>query len=808
MKNKINIIWAFLVAAGLFLVSCGQEGGEVLETALQVAPTSLELDPQGGQEYLTVTSSEDWLLRSDVKWVKAVTASGKASADPVKASITFEANTSGAAREGKLTVKTLSGKTAEVKISQAVLDGPVSQRGIASAEDLAAFAQAVNDGSSLTPFMVDGVVVLLNDIDASSIKEWTPIGTASNPFSGNFDGKGRAIRNINWTVNAANYPDAGLFGYTKGASILGLNVGDAGNKITVKGNAAGLNAGVIVGNAVGGSLTGCSNYTDLVYEGNPSGGAICLAGICGRSSATLTSCTNKGNVLSPVICRAAGFVAYNEGKVEECTNYGCILAEKSGEVGPAWACSYNKTPSDFIKNTGKGHVGSYEVYKDNPAGADWDAYLNAVVSPAKEGFDMEQAIIDNTKESYLNWKEVSKKQVASGITFYDCDCLNTPLKVHILEIDLSNPAVEVTTSYANDCVPNPNGNGNSNNGFKIRETLSQLCARKRSEGHNIVAGINTGFFDSNDGISRGFHIEEGEPVYINNPSVVKGLPNHSWGITVFTDGTASVGKKGFKGRLRTANQEFEWCSMNDTIMRHTSASYQINLYDSHYKQYPHPSHTNLTNKLAKNALYVIAEYVDAPMTVNNGYAAAKIISISDGRDQALANPPYITSDKQVGISLSGAKADAFSALVSVGSTVEFRCDLTIEGETTRPIYTQNSSMFHMLKDGVNNLSSLPSSHDPTARDPKTFPVVSQDKKTLWLVQVDGRQGWYSCGTCPDEMVVLAKKLGGYNMTNVDGGGSSVMWVYDSAAGKGQVVNSVSDSKGERSCLNYMLVKVK
>ena len=780
----------------------------MLEIALQVAPTSLELDPQGGQEYLTVTSNEDWLLRSDVKWVKAVTASGKASADPVKASITFEANTSGAAREGKLTVKTLSGKTAEVKISQAILDGPVSQRGVASAEDLAAFAQAVNDGSSLTPFMVDGVVVLLNDIDASSIKEWTPIGTASNPFTGSFDGKGHTIKNINWTIDASKYADAGLFGYTKGASIFGLDVGLTGNKITVKGNAAGLNAGVIVGNAVGGSLTGCINYTDLVYEGNPSGGAVCLAGLCGRSSATLTSCINKGNVLSPVICRAAGFVAYNEGKVEECTNYGCILAEKSGEVGPAWACSYHKTPADFIKNTGKGHVGSYEVYKDNPVGADWDAYLNAVVSPAKEGFDMEQAIIDNTKESYLNWKEVSKKQVASGITFYDCDCLNTPLKVHILEIDLSNPAVEVTTSYANDCVPNPNGNGNSNNGFKIRETLSQLCARKRSEGHNIVAGINTGFFDSNDGISRGFHIEEGEPVYINNPSVVKGLPNHSWGITVFTDGTASVGKKGFKGRLRTANQEFEWCSMNDTIMRHTSASYQINLYDSHYKQYPHPSHTNLTNKLAKNALYVIAEYVGAPMTVNNGYAAAKVISISDGRDQALANPPYITSDKQVGISLSGAKADAFSALVSVGSTVEFRCDLTIEGETTRPIYTQNSSMFHMLKDGVNNLSSLPSNHNPSARDPKTFPVVSQDKKTLWLVQVDGRQGWYSCGICPDEMVVLAKKLGGYNMTNVDGGGSSVMWVYDSAAGKGQVVNSVSDSKGERSCLNYMLVKVK
>ena len=808
MKKQVYNILAFLMAAGLALISCGQQGGEVQEASIQVTPKSVQLDPQGGQEFLTVTSNEDWLMRSDTKWVKAVTSSGKASADPVRASITYEANTSGSAREGTLTFKTLSGKTAEVQLSQAKLDGPLAQRGIASAEDLVAFAQAVNEGSSLTPFMVDGVVVLLNDIDASSIRDWTPIGTAANPFSGNFDGKGRAIKNVNWTIDAARHADAGFFGYTRGASVIGLNIGTAGNRITVKGNTAALNAGVIAGNAAGGSFTGCMNYADLVYEGNPSGEAVCLAGICGRSSANISSCTNKGNVLSPVVCRAAGFVAYNEGKVEECINYGCILAEKSGEVGPAWACSYNKTPSNFIKNTGNGHVGSYAAHKDNPAGADSDAYLNAVVSPAKEGYDMEQAKIDNAKESYLNWTEVASRQVASGVKYSHYDCINTPLKIHILEIDLSNPAVEVTTSYANDCVPNPNGNGNSNNGFNIRETLSQLCNRKRSEGSNIVAGINTGFFDSNDGISRGFHIEEGEPVYINNPDVVKRLSNHAWGITVFTDGTASCGKKGFKGRLKAAGQEFEWCSMNDTIMRNVSSSYNINLYDSHYKQYPHPAHTKLTNKLAKNALYVIAEYVDAPMTVNNGYAAAKVVSIADGRNAPLANPPYVTSDRQVGISLSGAKADAFASLVSVGSTVEFRCDMTIEGETTRPIYTQNSSMYHMLKDGVNNLGSVGSSDLPTKRDPHMFPVISKDKKTLWLVEADGRQGWYSTGINGTEMLVLAKKLGGYNMTNVDGGGSATMWVYDSVAGSGKVMNSVSDSKGERSCLNYMLVKIK
>ncbi len=134
--------------------------------------------------------------------------------------------------------------------------------------------------------------------------------------------------------------------------------------------------------------------------------------------------------------------------------------------------------------------------------------------------------------------------------------------------------------------------------------------------------------------------------------------------------------------------------------------------------------------------------------------------------------------------------------------------MTIEGETTRPIYTQCSSMFELMKDGKDNLSSLPSSHDPSARDPRMVPIISQDKKTLWLVQVDGRQDWFSCGISHSEMMILAKKLGGYSATNLDGGGSSTMWVYDAAAGKGSVVNSVSDSKGERSCLNYILIKAK
>lgn len=797
----------FLMAACMSLTSCSQKGDEPAVASFEVTPTSLTLDPQGGQEFITVRSGEDWLMRSDVKWVKVVTSSGKASSDPVKASVTYEANTDGAPRQGTITVKTLKGKTAEVKVSQEKFEGQAVVRGISTAEDLVAFAQAVNEGSSLTPFLVDGTVTLLNDIDASSITSWTPAGTQANPFSGSFNGKGYTIKNVKWSVDLSKYPDAGIIGYAKNASIVSLTVGAEGDVCTLTGNATAVNAGAVVGRLDGGSVTDCVNNMQILYDGSAAGANVCVAGICGRSGADVTICTNKGNILSKVVARVAGLVAYNEGLVQGCANRGCILAEKSGEIGPAWGCSYQKTPANFVNNTGKGHVGSYAEYKDNPAGADWDAYLNAVVSPAKEGYDLEQVTIDATKESYLNWTAKKTMQLASGVKYTHYECINTPVKMHIIEVNLADPNVEVTTSYANDCVPNPNGNGNSNNGFKIRETLSQLCTRKRSEGKNIIAGVNSGFFDSNDGISRGFHIEEGEPVYINNPKVVSALPNHSWGITVFTDGTASCGKKKFTGKLKTSGQEFEWCSMNDTIMRHVSSAYQINLYDSHYKQYPHSSNKNLTNKLANNALYVIAEYVDEPMKVNVGYAEAKVVSIHDGRSSALASTPYITSDKQVGISLSGAKADAFKTLVSVGSTVEFRCDMTIEGETTRPIYTQNSSMYQLMKDGSDNISTISASLADDAY-PRTFPIVSQDKKTLWIVEVDGRQDWYSMGINGRQMVMLAKKLGGYNVTNTDGGGSSTMWVYDANAGKGSVVNSVCDSKGERSCLNYLLIKTK
>ena len=58
--------------------------------------------------------------------------------------------------------------------------------------------------------------VLNSDIDMTNYTNWTPVGTATNPFSGTFDGKGHKISNLN--INRPNQSNVGLFAYIGGAT--------------------------------------------------------------------------------------------------------------------------------------------------------------------------------------------------------------------------------------------------------------------------------------------------------------------------------------------------------------------------------------------------------------------------------------------------------------------------------------------------------------------------------------------------------------------------------------------------------------
>ena len=135
--------------------------------------------------------------------------------------------------------------------------------GIENADDLVAFAAAVNAGESLAPWTnADGRVVLLNDIDMQGVTSWTPIGSSTIKFSSNvpsltsgrmftgyFDGQGHSIKNFamnctNSTANAA----WGLFGCAGPGAVIKNIVFDSSCTLTVNPTAytdCGLIAGIL-----------------------------------------------------------------------------------------------------------------------------------------------------------------------------------------------------------------------------------------------------------------------------------------------------------------------------------------------------------------------------------------------------------------------------------------------------------------------------------------------------------------------------------------------------------------------------------
>lgn len=131
--------------------------------------------------------------------------------------------------------------------------------------------------------------------------------------------------------------------------------------------------------------------------------------------------------------------------------------------GPGWACGYNKSASLISDCIGHGFVGDYDTYKDSPTTAPAAMHTSAVCHK-RSNYDTEENTVDWTLPSYYDWELKQTVALHPGVKYTYYEFTNLPRKMHVLELDLTNDAVEISTSMADDLVPNPNGNNNSNNG--------------------------------------------------------------------------------------------------------------------------------------------------------------------------------------------------------------------------------------------------------------------------------------------------------------------------------------------------------
>lgn len=146
-------------------------------------------------------------------------------------------------------------------------------------------------------------------------------------------------------------------------------------------------------------------------------------------------------------------MGHNAGTIRTCKNTGAIIGNVtvagSDYHGPGWACGYNKSASLISDCIGHGFVGDYDTYKDSPTTAPAAMHTSAVCHK-RSNYDTEENTVDWTLPSYYDWELKQTVALHPGVKYTYYEFTNLPRKMHVLELDLTNDAVEISTSMADD----------------------------------------------------------------------------------------------------------------------------------------------------------------------------------------------------------------------------------------------------------------------------------------------------------------------------------------------------------------------
>ncbi|MBQ3593427.1 MAG: hypothetical protein II982_03585, partial [Clostridia bacterium] len=221
---------------------------------------------------------------------------------------------------------------------------------IANAKQFARLTINVSKGNSYA----DKYFKLTSDIDLAS-RQWTPVGSASTPFAGTFDGQFHKISNLYISQDTSTY--MGLFGY---------NTGTIKNLIITSGNVTGYRYTAAIAAFNNGTVRNCENAATV--KGN-----AFTAGIVGHNTGTVSGCSNSANIFGTEY--TSGIVAYNytgtvtdveyKGEIIDCYNTGYvsgvsysggIVGALMGEAGNLKNC-YNS--GTVVGRTNSGAIAGY-----------------------------------------------------------------------------------------------------------------------------------------------------------------------------------------------------------------------------------------------------------------------------------------------------------------------------------------------------------------------------------------------------------------------------------------------------------------
>ena len=385
-------------------------------------------------------------------------------------------------------------------------------------------------------------------------------------------------------------------------------------------------------------------------------------------------------------------------------------------------------------------------------------------------------------------------EVAPGINYarYYQDRLGAA--VHVLSLDMKSGGFAVEASFADGICPNP-CDESVNNGKKLRETLSENIARRAASGENIVAGINGDYYSTLGGFPLSCHVENGEPVFMNNPYELSREPFFVNGLSIYKDGSFRFGERKVSMSASFGGETVPVFSVNDTIValhpKSRAAAYKgANIYTHRFHEIPFGSKPSLVNKVGTQAKFIVARTVSG-LKVNEGVQEAEVLQILDGTGGSLAKAPYVSDPRDFVLQLTGGSAQTLKPVP--GDKISVKLEMSLDGEV-KPIAAHMGGKYLYVKDGKAGTGN----DDPHVPKPTSVFGCDKEGRHLMLVCIAGDMTFY-------DHYKICLELGMYRALKVDGGGSTEMWVQKN--GNGTIICPSTDSQGnERSNMNYLLVR--
>lgn len=155
---------------------------------------------------------------------------------------------------------------------------------------------------------------------------------------------------------------------------------------------------------------------------------------------------------------------------------------------------------------------------------------------------------------------------------------------------------------------------------------------------------------------------------------------------------------------------------------------------------------------------------------------------------------YTVSDGEV-VKDSGGRGALF--IVYKDGSVDVRSG--IPADKANDVWIAHNGFQLVLKDGNNVVSNW----NKDDVHPRMGLGITADKKTLYLLAIDGRSKGWSDGATPNDMAVLLKSVGVTDAVNFDGGGSTSLFTWDHS--QPTAINKVS---GRPTALNICIYESK